>query len=42
MRKIIIIAALILLGASLASCDMIKKIFPDDIKVGDKSETYKS
>ena len=42
MRKIIIIAALILLCASLASCDMIKKIFPDDIKVGDKSETPKN
>ena len=42
MRKIIIIAALVLLCASLASCDMIKKIFPDDIKVGDKSETPKN
>ena len=42
MKKIITIAALILLFASLVSCDMINKIFPDDIKVGDKSESPKN
>ena len=42
MKKIITVAALILLFASLVSCDMINKIFSDDIKVGDKSESPKN
>ena len=42
MKKIITIAALILLFASLASCDMMNKIFSGDIKVGDKSESPKN
>ncbi|MBQ7343156.1 MAG: hypothetical protein IJW53_00155 [Clostridia bacterium] len=42
MKKIIIAAALLLLCASLMSCDMINKFFGDDIKLGDKSDNPKT
>ena len=42
MRKMIIVAALILLCASLMSCDMINKFFENDIKIGDKSDVTKT
>lgn len=42
MKKIIITAALILLCASLMSCDMINRFFRDDIKLGDKSDGAKT
>ncbi len=42
MKKIIIAAALILLCASLMSCDMINKFFDDNIKLGDKSDGPKT
>ena len=42
MRKIIFVAALILLCVSLMSCDMINKFFENDIKIGDKSDGTKT
>ena len=42
MKKIIIAAALILLCASLMSCDMINRFLRDDIKLGDKSDSSKT
>lgn len=45
MKKIIFIAAFLMLCTSLISCDAVKKIFPgliSDIKVGDKSDINKN
>lgn len=42
MRKIIFVAALILLCVSLMSCDMINKFFENDIKIVDKSDGTKT
>lgn len=45
MKRIILIAAFLILCASLISCDAVKKIFPhliSDIKIGDKSDTAKN
>ncbi len=42
MRKMIFAAALLLICASFAGCDMIKKLLHDDIKIGDKAEDAKT
>lgn len=41
MRKIILIATLALICASLVNCDMIRKENTDDIKLGDRSDADK-